>query len=238
MNIDLRRRNYNDRLFKSNYIRTYFHLARFNWVRDIIRKYNIRGKSVIEIGCFDGKVFEYLPLIPEKYKGYDANWEGGLEDAKIKFSGDNSKEFIFAESPFDINLEQNEKFSLGISIETFEHIPAKLVCPYLDLLSKHVEDYVIITVPNEIGIFFLLKSILKPSSEDLTKYSKRDIINISLGKTNYVTRDNHKGFDYNHLIYDIRKYFNIIEISPYPRIKFLPNFLSFGIGILCEPSKI
>ena len=56
----------------------------------------------------------------------------------------------------------------------------------------------------------------------MEKYSLRDIFNITFGKTNYVERDNHKGFNYEHLIYDIKKYFNIIEISNYPTLSFIP----------------
>ena len=231
------RRNYNERLFNSNFIRTFFHLSRFNWIKYAIKKYKIKYESLIEIGCFDGKIFEFLPVNPINYKGYDANWEGGLDKASKLFLDDDSKEFIFAESPKDIILNKNETFNLGISIETFEHIPPELVCPYLDLLSKHINGYFLLTVPNEVGLFFLIKRLIKPRSEEMEKYSLRDILNITFGKTNYVERDNHKGFNYEHLIYDIKKYFNIIEISNYPTLSFIPKFLSFGVGVVALPKK-
>ena len=62
-------------------------------------------------------------------------------------------------------------------------------------------------------------------------------LNIFLGRTNYVERDNHKGFDYDHLIYDVRKFFDIVEISSYPKMPFLPKFLGFGIGIFARTKK-
>ena len=228
---------YNERLFKSNFVRTFFHLSRFNWIKRTIRKYNIEYDSIIEIGCFDGKVFEFLPYMPSNYKGYDANWESGLQNAREKFENDNTKEFIFAESPDDIKLKRNEKFSIGISIETFEHIPPELVCPYLDLLSKCIDDYLLITVPNEVGLFFLIKRFLKPRSQEGEKYSFKDILNIILGRTNYVERNNHKGFNYEHLIYDIKKYFDIKEISAYPSLFFIPKSLLFGVGIIAVPKR-
>ena len=57
---------------------------------------------------------EFLPVNPINYKGYDANWEGGLDKASKLFLDDDSKEFIFAESPKDIILNKNETFNLGI----------------------------------------------------------------------------------------------------------------------------
>ena len=231
------RRKYNERLFNSNFIRTFFHNSRFNWLRMTVTQKNIDCSSMIEIGCFDGRIFNYLPKNPKVYKGYDANWEGGLENARKKFLKDKSKEFFFANSPNDIKLDENEKFAIGVSIESFEHIPPELVCPYLKLLSNHIDGNLLITVPNEKGLFFLIKSIFKPSSEEVVKYNFMDYINLIFGRTNYVLREDHKGFDYDHLIYDVKKFFNIKEISSYPKLFFLPKRFSFGIGIVAEPKK-
>ncbi len=165
--MELKRKKYNERLFKGNFIRKFFHFARFIWIKETIKKYSIHYNSVLEIGCFDGRALDFLPYEPKKYIGFDANWEGGLDDARIKFMGDKTKEFIFAKSPEDIKLNINDRFSLSIAIETFEHIPPEMVCPYLDLLSKHVEDYLLITVPNELCIFFLINRILKPRSDEI-----------------------------------------------------------------------
>ena len=54
--------------------------------------------------------------------------------------------------------------------------------------------------------FFLIKRLLKPKGPKNgieSKFSFIDIINLTLGKTNYVKRDEHKDFDYDHIIYDI-----------------------------------
>ena len=45
-------------------------------------------------------------------------------------------------------------------METFEHIPPELVCPYLKKLAKHLDGHFVITVPNEKGIFSY-KEIIK-----------------------------------------------------------------------------
>lgn len=225
-------KTYNDRLFKGSFIRSYFHFARFNWVKQTIKRYKLIYSCVIELGCFDGKLLEFLPKFPKYYHGYDANWEGGLEAAINSWKENKNINFSYANDP---NYIDNNNYDLGVSIETFEHIPPDLVCPYLMKLSENINGYILITVPNEKGPFFLLKKIIKPADKlSNIKYSIKDIFNIFLGRTNYVERDNHKGFDYDHLIYDVKKFFDIIEISPYPRFPFLPRFLGFGVGILAK----
>ena len=65
-----------------------------------------------------------------------------------------------------------------------------------------------------------------------TKYSMLDILNICLGRTNYIEWDNYKGFNYDHFIYDVKNFFDIVEISPFTKISFLTLYLGFGIVIL------
>ena len=227
-----KQKSYNERLFNSNIIRSYFHFSRFYWVRSIIRKYKLPYSRIIELGCFDGKLINYLPEKPKFYQGYDANWENGLDIAKNNWKDNEKIKFDFASDPKDIS--END-YDLGISMETFEHISPELVCPYLKKLSEVINGYILITVPNEKGLFFLIKSLLKPACNlSKTKYSKLDILNLFLGRTNYVERDNHKGFDYDHLLYDVKKFFDIVEVSPYPKVTFLPLFLGFGTGILAR----
>ncbi len=228
-------KSYNERLFKSSFIRSYFHLSRFNWVKSTIKKYKLNCTRIVELGCFDGKLLTFLPKKPKFYQGYDANWEGGLEIAKANWKDNEEIKFNFASNP---NFIIKNDYDLGISIETFEHIPPELVCPYLQKLSEVIEGHILITVPNEKGLFFLFKKLIKPVDRlAKTKYSFLDVLNILLERTNYVERDNHKGFDYDHLIYDVRKFFEIVEISPYPNIPFLPLFLGFGVGILAKTKK-
>jgi len=86
--------------------------------------------------------------------------------------------------------------------------------------------------------FFLLKRILKPKGEgEDYQYSLKDIINLTLGRTNYIERNQDKGFDYHHIIYDIKKYFEIILIDAYSNFKFLQNFLNFAVGIVAKNKK-
>ena len=232
------RYSYSERLFsKKNFIRYFFHTSRFLWLNKKINKLNIKYLKVIELGCFDGRALDYLPTTPIKYDGFDMNWEGGLDKANHRKR--EGITFNYAALPKDLPSSEKPKYELGICMETFEHIPPKLVCPYLEKLSQLINGYLLITVPNEKGVFFLLKRLLKPKQDELGayKFNFKEYIHILFGRTNMVERNEHKGFDYDHLIYDIRKYFDIVEVDGYPKYFFIPLFLSFGAGIVAKSKK-
>ena len=224
---------YDNRLFKPRSLRKFLHLARFNWIKKKITEYKINCDKVLELGCHDGKAIDFLPKMPTIYKGYDANWENGIELARKRYSKNKFCSFYEAKIPEDIKLEKHEIFQLALSLETLEHIPEKLLCPYLEKINKNLKGYFLITVPNEKGPFFILKRIARPEP-DTYSYRPKDYINLLFGRTNYIERDNHKGFDYDHLIYDLKKYFDIVKVEGLPLGKILPNFLCFGIGIIVK----
>ena len=59
----------NSRLFKSNRLRSSFHLLRFKWLNNAIKIINIKYENIMELGCFDGKVLNFLvkkPVIPNR----------------------------------------------------------------------------------------------------------------------------------------------------------------------------
>lgn len=76
---------YNERLF-SRGLRRKLHLARFHWVNAEITRWHGSSRSVLELGCFDGKLIDFLSDKPSRYVGFDANWEGGLDAAKVKWA--------------------------------------------------------------------------------------------------------------------------------------------------------
>lgn len=73
--------SYNERLFGGG-IGSRLHYARFHWLHQSLDRLNCRPSSVLELGCFDAKTIHFLPVLPERYVGLDANWEGGLDLAK------------------------------------------------------------------------------------------------------------------------------------------------------------
>jgi hypothetical protein len=74
---------YNERLFSGG-VRAFFHLARFRWFQNELQRRGIMPRKVLELGCFDGKVLRFLPQPPQRYVGFDANWESGLLSASSR----------------------------------------------------------------------------------------------------------------------------------------------------------
>ena len=225
--------SYNDYLFNGSFLRRYFHLSRFYWLQKTIIRNKIKYKNILELGCGDGKTLDFIPKNVFNYCGLDANWNNSLDSAKKKYEGMKNIKFDEVKNIKDITLDSDEFFDLIISMETLEHIHPKHVCNYLQKLSQHSKGYFLITVPNEKGIFFLLKRLAKFKS-DSYQYTFTELINIVLGKTNKVNRSQHKGFDYDHMIYDIKKFFRIEKVEGAPFGKFLPLFLCFNICIIAR----
>ncbi len=74
---------YNERLFSSG-IRKKLHASRFYWLANCLTKLNFQYIRVLELGCFDRKTIDYLPLKPLRYLGFDASWEGFDYDVFIR----------------------------------------------------------------------------------------------------------------------------------------------------------
>lgn len=226
--------NYNERLFSGG-LRSKLHYARFHWFSHQINKYNCVIDSILELGCFDGKLIDFLPRKPLRYVGFDANWEGGLDIARAKWVDAPNLSFIQVSSPEEMHLTSSDIFNLAVSMETLEHIPPKMVDDYLRKIAQHLRGYFFITVPNEKGIVFLGKWISKKIlSNDDQNYTLSELINATLGRMDLVARREHKGFDYMTLIENIKKYFDIIDISGHPNLGFFPPSLCFGIGIIAK----
>lgn len=224
---------YNERLFSGD-LRSYFHFARFKWLTNKLINIGASVDSVLELGCFDGKLLDFMQEKPLEYIGYDANWENGLDLAREKFKNYPNYLFYEVHNPEEMILDKEKKFTLAISMETLEHIPPDMVDDYLQKMAQHLDGYFLVTVPNEKGIVFLSKWLLKKILiGDSKNYSFKEVINAFLGNMDQVSRNQHKGFDYISLIKDIQKYFDIIEISGHP-FSLLPYNLCFGIGIIAK----
>lgn len=226
--------NYNQRLFKSR-IRKWLHLSRFNFVKKTLSKKGKNSLRIVELGCFDGKVLDFIPKSKIfNYIGYDADWEGGLSSAKNKSLGENI-EFRFCKTASDFCPP--EGFNCFLSLETMEHIEEKLLNEYLQKVEKLIDKdgIIIITVPNEIGIIFLLKYLYKSLFHGKGyEYSFSEIIWQTLGFTEKVKRNQHKGFSYIKLKKLLEKYFNVQLVQGTP-LSYFPNLLNFSIAFICRP---
>ena len=224
---------YNERLFSGG-IRQRLHIARFDWLRRELIELGCSYSSVIELGCFDGKLIALLPVKPMRYAGFDANWEGGLDAAVKRWRAYPEYSFQKVLRASDMSLRNGEVFDIAVVMETFEHIPPELVGDYLAMLSRHLKGYLFVTVPNEKGVVFLAKWLVKKMfGKDSDRYTMTEAINATFGRMHLVSRNEHKGFDYRRLIEQIDNYFDVVKISGHP-LSFLPTSFCFGVGILAR----
>jgi 2-polyprenyl-3-methyl-5-hydroxy-6-metoxy-1,4-benzoquinol methylase len=227
---------YNERLFSGGF-RGFLHFSRFRWVSGQIKKWNLSARTVLELGCFDGKLIDFLPTEPTLYVGYDANWENGLDIARERWGTRPNLVFKEVSSPDQMNLRRSDRFDIAVSMETLEHVPPALVDGYLEQIARHLDGYLFVTVPNEKGPLFLAKWSAKKlfSTGAEAHYSFSEVVNATLGRMDHVERDQHKGFDYSKLVKQLEKYFDVVAVSGHPFGGILPRWCCFSIGIVAKP---
>jgi len=222
---------YNERLFSGG-LRARLHLARFHWIRNKLLRIGCSYDSVLELGCFDGKLIDFLAKRPNTYLGFDANWEGGLDIAAEKWEKHPNYVFRVCQRPEEMSVSPDEQFDIAVIMETLEHVSPDLVDGYLEKTVQHTREYIFVTVPNEKGILFLAKWLVKKFfSKDAEPYSFSELINATLGRMNRVIRREHKGFDYDAIIHKIARHVDVIDVSGMP-FGFLPPSLNFNVGII------
>jgi 2-polyprenyl-3-methyl-5-hydroxy-6-metoxy-1,4-benzoquinol methylase len=228
---------YNERLFKDGF-RGSLHRARFVWFKQQINRLRIEPKAILELGCFDGKLIDYLDKKPERYVGFDANWEGGLEIARAKWNSIKDFKFINVTKIDDMSLVPNDCFDTFVCMETLEHLPPGEVEGYLEKISRHLDGYVFVTIPNEKGLFCVIKWLVKKMlGHNCEKYTISELYNTILGRMKYVERIDHKGFCYEATIKMLSKYFDVLEVGGQP-FPFLPLPFCFTVTILARSKKV
>ena len=228
------RPGYNERLFEKPGLRSYLHNSRFAWFRDTLQQLHLPKIDLVEIGCFDGRLIDFLPQPPQAYFGFDAGWEGGLAAAQRRYADHPHWKFLLARDASALRDLPTGGFNLAAALETIEHIPPDMVDGYLDEIARVTNGYFLVTVPNEKGAIFLSKWLVKKfvmgTAQD---YKLREIVAATFGRMNRVERNEHKGFDYGVLVKQIAKRFDIVAVDGVPA-QSLPVSLSFTIGIVAR----
>lgn len=227
---------YNERLFK-NGLRKYFHLKRFSWLKNSLKRLDICPETVLELGCFDGKTIEYLPVFPKEYLGYDAGWENGLKTGKTTWSKYPQFQFILCEKIED--FKPRTVCEISVCQETYEHLPLKDAAEYLKILASNTRKYAFFSIPNEHGLLLLLKLLFqKITGKSSEKYAASELFYAALGRTDKVERREgyHKGFNYRKAINEIEQYFDIVRVEGI-QFRFLPTALNMTIGIIAVPKS-
>jgi len=228
---------YNQRLFGGGGIRSFLHNSRFEWFRKSTAERIAGPFNMIELGCFDGRLLDFCPVLPSRYEGFDANWEGGLSEAQRKFADHPAWHFHKAIDATALSGLEDGSLQVGAAMETLEHIPQQALDAYLAELARVLEGWLLVTVPNEKGPIFLSKWLVKKViMRSAQEYTLGEIMNATLGRMEKVERNEHKGFDYVALVDQISHYFEIVSIEAIP-FSFLPTWASFTVGIVARTRK-
>ncbi|MEO6455686.1 MAG: class I SAM-dependent methyltransferase, partial [Ginsengibacter sp.] len=209
---EIENKTYNERLFSPG-IRGFFHNARFKWLQRSFKKLGITKGSILEIGCNDGRSLRYISFEPDKYTGYDADWEGGFDEAVEHYRSYPQYNFIKSNDPSSFNPGK-EMFDYTLAMETLEHLPVKFLNDYLKKLSEATGSFGFYTVPNEKGLVFFFKYYSKKLFfTQREPYSAKEVWHALSGNLSKVQRrdTSHKGFDYDVLIRQFSVYFDIVE---------------------------
>jgi hypothetical protein len=224
---------YNQRLFRKG-LRKRWHLARFLWLSHRLQQdfgADLAGMSVVELGCFDAKTLDFLPIRPLRYTGYDAGWGGGLEHAQARFSGDPTVKLGRCSSPQDVE----GSFDLAIYLENLEHLPLAQLEAFVARLAE-AAPRLYASVPVEWGPVFLLKHLYKAVTRNRPDpYTMGETLAATLGMTGSVERIEgaHKGFDYRDLVEVVRRHYPHVRTFNL-HLPGLPLFLSGGVGVVAS----
>ena len=100
---------YNERLFSGG-LRSKSHFARFQRFLSEVARLKCSTDSILGLGCFDGKLINFLRSKLSRYIGFDANWEGGLGMAKARWIDKPHFSFFQTSTPKGTHLKDNETF--------------------------------------------------------------------------------------------------------------------------------
>lgn len=222
---------YNERLFSGG-LRKWVHEARFRWLKEELLKQGVKDAAIVEIGCFDCRALKYIEPDFGSYRGFDADWEGGLSSISSKIS-DSRVTLSKCTSPEDFKPNACD---VVISLETLEHIaPNQLPFFYKEIEKNLTKNGVIlISVPNETGPLFAVKQIYKLLFlEDAEGYSFKEGVYQSLGMVENVKRKEHKGFSWRKFKKELSQYFDV-QSTKGLQLSYLPAFLNPSIGIVAR----
>ena len=229
---------YNERLFSSSRLRSYYHLARYRWLGEMVRSHVAEPLRVIELGCFDAKTVSYLPGQLERYVGLDANWEGGLDAGRRMLAGRPEVALIETKDPGTVRQFAEGTFNVAIALETLEHIPDGVMREYLAELARVTRGYVFVSVPNEMGPVFLAKYLVKRFGLGSPEpYTFRELVAATFRQPHKVARREHKGFSYVTLVEELKRHFDVLSVKGVPALG-LPPALSLTVGILARPRQL
>ena len=106
--------------------------------------------------------------------------------AKFLYKGIEQYKFLKVKKLKDFT-SINKKYDLVICMETLEHLPPDELEAYLLKISSLMNNYLFISIPNEIGLVFLLKFFVKKLFNlEPDNYKFIELINQFIGRVEKV----------------------------------------------------
>lgn len=224
---------YNELFFSGSGLRSYYHFARYRWLREQLEERTSGPLRIVELGCFDAKSIDFIPPRLETYVGLDANWDNGLDMARARFAGRPDVKLIECQTADSFAPYADGQFNAAISLETLEHIPPELLSDYFCQIRRVTCGPFFVSVPNEMGPVFLAKHVAKRLRYGTVySYSFRELVAATLRQSHKVERKEHKGFDYRVLARQLSEHFEVVSIEGLPGR--LPAALSLTVGIVAQ----
>ncbi|MFB3921526.1 MAG: methyltransferase domain-containing protein [Terriglobia bacterium] len=215
------------------------HNRRYSWLSEkITRLAGSNDVTVLEVGCFEGRSLNYIPVPVRKYVGLDAGWGGGLQRARQFFRERPEVSFIESNQPRDIASIEG-RFDFIVAMETLEHVDPPLVELYIKAFSEKLDGYLLITAPNEKGLALLIKAVGAKflGVDRIYPYTASEFFWGLMGRMERVHRSEHKGFDYRALVNLVGKYFRYVSVEGVSPVR-RPLQLGLTIGIVASQNPI
>lgn len=235
-------KSYTERLFGPGLYGMH-HRRRFAWLRQQLLALGIPKISILELGCYDGRAIDNVPLEIERYVAFDAGWESGIRDgkpfgleaARSRFQHDGRFSFRTSTDPADL-LKLKEKFDVGICLATLEHIEPSEVESYVLAFSNLLRGPLLVAVPIENGLPLLFKTVaarIFNIDRNIEHYSFSEFMHAVAGRLDKIHRNQHKGFDYAELVRCLKKYFRHVRVMGVT-LPGLPLQLQLDVGIVAR----
>lgn len=225
------------------------HARRFQWLRQKIISSGKTHLSIFELGCNDATSLDYVPVVVDRYVGFDAGWQSGrkngvpygLEAARERYAGVKGIEFQRSDDYRDI-VALPATFDFALVLETFEYLDPTKMESYISALADKAgpTGQLVSTMPNEKGIAVLLKHLgSRFSGVPRSQYTPWELVQAVLGRVRDIPRSTRgrKGFDYQRVAELAQKHFRNVRLEPV-ELPFLPCSMSLIIGLVASRGTI
>lgn len=210
-----------------------YHLWRFHWLGRTIARLPISAARIIELGCFDARSLEFVPIPIDCYEGFESH-PGAVALARRRWNASEQIHIHNCESAEQ--MQPDKTFNVALCMEVLEHLSNETLHGYLAAIARSLDGYLLVTVPVEFGPCFLFKNLLQRiTRRPNDNYRLCDTFWASLFRPDKLPRQHHKGFDYRALVTTLGQYFEIESVEG--MVPLAPAWMGFTVGIVARTMR-